>query len=83
MSANTAIPPVLSIDEAADYLRASREHVYNLLRRGELTSVRAGHRRLIRRVDIDTMLEKAAEDFKPRPRQQRPRPVAPSIDIFA
>ncbi|TBB25210.1 DNA-binding protein [Rhizobium ruizarguesonis] len=80
MNGNTAEMPVLSIDEAASYIRASREHIYNLIRRGELTSVRAGHRRLIRRVDIDKMLDQRAEQFEPRTRHER---QSAAIDIFS
>ncbi|ACI57430.1 DNA binding domain protein, excisionase family [Rhizobium leguminosarum bv. trifolii WSM2304] len=80
MKVNAGEMPVLSIDEAASYIRASREHIYNLMRRGELTSVRAGHRRLIRRADIDRMLERRAEQFEPRPRRE---PRAAIVDIFA
>ena len=82
MTATPALYPVLSIDEAAAYIRASREHVYNLLRRGDLTSVRAGHRRLIRRADIDDMLSRAAGEFRPRPRAKRESQKT-SVDIFA
>ncbi len=82
MTATPALYPVLSIDEAATYIRASREHVYNLMRRGDLKSVRAGHRRLIRRADIDEMLERAAETFKPRQRAERIKPAS-TVDILA
>lgn len=56
--------PVLSIPEAADYFRSSRGHVYNLLRRGELLSVKVGGRTLIRRADVDALIERSAAPFR-------------------
>lgn len=82
MAENPAQLAVLSIDEAATYLRASRGHIYNLMHRGELNSVRAGHRRLIRRVDLDEMLERGSGNMQPRLPGVRPASVR-TADIFA
>jgi excisionase family DNA binding protein len=40
----SAYPPLLTVDEAAEYLRISRRQVYNLLAAGELPHVRVGSR---------------------------------------
>lgn len=61
--------PVLSINEAAAYLRASRGHIYNLLRQGDLLPVKVGGRTLIRRSDIDDLLERSIAPFQARVRK--------------
>jgi excisionase family DNA binding protein len=45
-----------SPDEAAELLGISPELVFDLLRTGQLKSVKAGRRRLISRANIDTFL---------------------------
>jgi excisionase family DNA binding protein len=45
-----------STDEAADLLGISRELVFDLLRTGQLKSVKAGRRRLISRTNLDAFL---------------------------
>jgi len=45
-----------SPDEAAELMGISRELVFDLLRTGQLKSVRAGRRRLISRANIDAFL---------------------------
>ena len=43
-----AVPPVLyRVDEAADALRLSRSVVYELIRSGQLRTVKVGRRRLV------------------------------------
>ncbi len=56
--------PVFSISETAAYFRSSRGHVYNLLRRGELLSVKVGGRTLIRLVDIDALIDRSTAPFQ-------------------
>lgn len=53
---------VYSIEEAAEQLGIGRTMVYSLLRRGELTSIKIGSRRLIRRTDLETFLR--GNDFE-------------------
>jgi excisionase family DNA binding protein len=45
-----------SPDEAAELLGISRELVFDLLRTGQLKSVKAGRRRLISRANLDAFL---------------------------
>ena len=40
-------PGLLTVDEAAEYLRVSRWTVYNLIRSNQLRTVRIGRRRLV------------------------------------
>lgn len=72
--------PILSISETADYFRSSRGHVYNLLRRGELLSVKVGGRTLIRRADVDALIERSAAPFRGDSSKARKakRPIAPA-----
>jgi excisionase family DNA binding protein len=51
-------PGVLSIPEAAEYLRVNRSFVYTLLDSGQLPSFHLGRRRLIRREDLDALVER-------------------------
>ncbi|GAB3920236.1 hypothetical protein GCM10011575_44100 [Microlunatus endophyticus] len=46
--APTVIPPVVySVNEAAEALRLSRELLYELIRSGQLRSIKVGRRRLV------------------------------------
>jgi excisionase family DNA binding protein len=40
-------PGLLTVDEAAEYLRVSRWTVYNLIRSSQLRTVKIGRRRLV------------------------------------
>lgn len=42
--AQSAYPPLMTVDQAAEYLQISRRQVYNLVARGELPIVRVGQR---------------------------------------
>lgn len=47
-SENAVIPPVLyRVDEAAEALRISRSVIYELIRSGQLRTVKVGRRRLV------------------------------------
>lgn len=47
-SDNAVIPPVLyRVDEAAEALRISRSVIYELIRSGQLRTVKVGRRRLV------------------------------------
>ena len=67
------LSPVLSIKETALYLRASQGHVFNLLRRGELLSLKIGGRRLIRRTDLERLLEQSVPFERRTARVAAPR----------
>jgi excisionase family DNA binding protein len=49
--------PLLSIPEAAEYLRSSRQRVDDLLSAGRLTRIKEGRRTLIERAEIEHHLE--------------------------
>lgn len=59
--------PFLTVAEAAVYLRASRQRVYDLLSSRRLPKYRDGARVLIRRADLDAYLG------QPAPERARPR----------
>lgn len=48
--------PYLTTEEAADYLRASRQRVFDLVHGGRLSPARDGRRLLLRRDDLDDYL---------------------------
>lgn len=65
MSKNPAIPmpqpesPVLRIPQAHAYLGCSRSHLYELIRRQELTRIRLGGRAAgLMRADLDAWLQR-------------------------
>jgi excisionase family DNA binding protein len=49
-----------SVEEAAEALGISRDLIYDLLRTGELASLKVGQRRLITRQALDAFLNKKA-----------------------
>jgi excisionase family DNA binding protein len=51
----------LNVKEAVDYLRVSQATIWRLLSAKELRRVRIGGRTVIRRVDLDSVLEQAVE----------------------
>ena len=48
----TDLPLMLTIEEAADLIRVSKNTVYNLCKSGEIPSVKKGRRILIYRDDL-------------------------------
>ncbi len=52
---------LLTTVEVAKTLKVSRSTVYQLMSRGELTSVHVGSRRLIRRSDLESFIESLEE----------------------
>jgi len=65
----TALEPLMSVEEIADYLRISERSVYRLFDRGELASIKVGGRTRIepaelRRFIADQRREPAVETEK-------------------
>ena len=57
----------LSIDETARQLGCGKAKVYELIRTGELPSVKIGRRRVVRWADVDALLiRRAAEALNGR-----------------
>lgn len=54
------VPDVLTVPEAADYLRCSRQRIYNLRSSGRLTRLGDGRSAKVRRRDLDALLAAAA-----------------------
>lgn len=50
--------PFLSIDEVSILVGISRKTIYNLINKGDLKFGKLGNRTIIRRMDIDTLLER-------------------------
>ena len=53
--------PLMTVDDAASYLRISRRQVYKLVRTSELRSVRVGERLRFRPVEVERYLERDRE----------------------
>ena len=52
---------LLTIEEAADWLRISRWSVYNLIRGGQLQTLKIGRRRLVTRAALAECVEMLAK----------------------
>lgn len=50
-----------SLDRAADALSVTRRHIYNLINRGELRSVKVGRRRFITDEELDRYVTTLSE----------------------
>ncbi|BBF92126.1 helix-turn-helix domain-containing protein [Blastochloris tepida] len=61
----------LTVPEAAAYLRVSRSSVYNLFERGDLRPIKVGGRTLIRKADVDALLDREARTSGPWARSNR------------
>jgi excisionase family DNA binding protein len=57
----TAYAPLMTVDEAAEFLRVSRRQVYNLLQAGAIPSVRVGTRARFDRNELVSALRSADE----------------------
>jgi excisionase family DNA binding protein len=63
MTTRTASPErLLTIEEAADWLRVSRWSVYNLIRAKQLRTVKIGRRRLVPPAALAECIELLGED---------------------
>ena len=58
----------LTIDEAARQLGCGKAKVYELIRTGELPSVKIGRRRVVRWADVDALLERRSQAEGPEVR---------------
>jgi excisionase family DNA binding protein len=54
--ATPTVSPYLTVDEAAEYLRCSRQRVYDLLSSRRLSKLKDGSRVLLRRDELDEYL---------------------------
>ncbi len=54
-------PGLLTVDEAAEYLRVSRWTVYNLIRSNQLRTVKIGRRRLVTLAALSECVESLGE----------------------
>lgn len=54
------LPAALTVPEAADYLRTSVANIYRMFGRGDLPKAKIGGRTLVRRIDADNLLARAA-----------------------
>jgi excisionase family DNA binding protein len=53
-SNGTTLSPYMSVEEAADYMRADRQRIYDLCSSGRLTRHKDGTRVLVRRDEVET-----------------------------
>ena len=54
---------LLTVDETIRVLRLGRTRVNKILRGGELPSIKIGHRRFVRRIDLERFLD--AHEYRP------------------
>lgn len=73
-----ALNPVLTVDEAAVYLRISRSLAFAALRDGTLPSLRIGRRILVPRRQLDALLDGDA-DIRPTVKRE-PQQVSRSAE---
>lgn len=57
---------LLTVPEAAERLRCSREHVFTLLRQGRLSRIKYGHRTFVDEADLDRLIEQSRERVEPQ-----------------
>jgi excisionase family DNA binding protein len=59
---NASRDGLLTVEEAADWLRISRWSVYNLIRDNRLRTIKIGRRRLVTRAALAECVELLAKD---------------------
>ena len=64
-SGDPALEPLLRIEEVARLLRISERGVYRLMRRGELTALKVGHRTLVESQEVADHIRKLGCDPLP------------------
>lgn len=57
----TSQPAALGVESSACYRGVSRSSVWRLIKTGDLHCVRLNGRTLLRRIDLDALLERSAE----------------------
>lgn len=73
-------PEVLTVEEAADYLRIGRSAAYEAVRRGQLPAVRLGRKLRVPKAAIEALLAPTPLGTGP-PGQPKGRPVSgPSLE---
>ena len=65
--------PYLTVEEAAERLRCSRQRVYDLLSSGRLTRLKDGARVLVRRDEVDAYLAGGRSRLSGAPGRGTPR----------
>ncbi len=71
------IPAALNINDATKYIGISRANLYRVLESGKLRPLNIGGRTLLRRTDLDALLENAAASLEaPRNPKLRAADVA-------
>lgn len=68
----TAEPHALSVLQLAHRWQCSRQHIYNLIRRGDLPALRLGTLVRIRRADMDAYEARASESAAPASKNSEP-----------
>ncbi len=56
----TTTDGLLTLPEAADYLRLAKQTIYNMVNREEIPYLKAGRQLRFRKSDLDTWLESSA-----------------------
>lgn len=59
---NTSADGLLTVQEAADWLRISRWSIYNLIRGNQLRTIKIGRRRLVTRAALAECVALLAKD---------------------
>ncbi len=59
------VPLVLSVSEAAEALGVSDDLIYELIARGELPCLPLGRRKLVPRLAVELLVERAMDNFEP------------------
>ncbi|MDV7137174.1 helix-turn-helix domain-containing protein [Williamsia muralis] len=71
-------PRLHTVEETAELLHISRAHVFTLVNRGELTSVKVGRRRLISERAITEYVDRLETAHAPLPKHTRANPFVAS-----
>jgi excisionase family DNA binding protein len=56
----TSSSPLMSVEEAAQYIGCGRSHMYAMLRTNAIPSLKIARLRKVRRVDLDRFIEEQA-----------------------
>jgi excisionase family DNA binding protein len=67
VAAHAPNPELITIEEAAEYLRLSRNTVYGLCRRGVLPAIKLGRKWRVRRSDLEALFREGTDRVSARP----------------